>query len=83
MNYMFQNFFGFQKHRQLIVTAKVGEVNTIIEIREDNNPEDSKQYQLTDNELLELWGLLNSFIDKNSINNSKINFNIKNTEIVD
>lgn len=52
MRYMFQNYAGFQRHSQLIITPKTGNVLTMLEIRTDTNPEDSKQYQLTDEELL-------------------------------
>ena len=60
---MFQNNTGYQKGVQLIVSPKEGQFSTSLEIRMDTNPNDSKQYQLTDKEVVELRDLLTSFID--------------------
>jgi hypothetical protein len=60
---MFQNNAGFQKGIQLIVTPKDGKFLPCLEIRTETNPNDSKQYQLTDKELVKLRDLLTTFID--------------------
>lgn len=80
---MFQNFAGFQRRSQLIVTPKSGEILTRLEIRTDNNPEDSKQYQLTDKELLDLRDLLTSFIESETGGLGKSKLDIQDVEIVE
>ena len=67
MKFMFQNNAGFQKGIQLIVTPKDGKTLPSLEIRSETDPQDSKQYQLTDKELMELRDLLTSFIQAEKV----------------
>ena len=83
MNYMFQNFAGFQRRSQLIVTPKKGDILTTLEIRTDNNPEDYKKYQLTDQELVDLRNLLDSFIGKESDRLTKSQLDIQDVEVIE
>lgn len=82
MKYIFQNYAGFQRHSQLIVSPKTGKILTMLEIRTDTNPEDSKQYQLTDEELIELRDLLTCIIDNNSTKLKKTQLDIQDAEII-
>ncbi|TAF82970.1 MAG: hypothetical protein EAZ51_01610 [Sphingobacteriales bacterium] len=78
---MFQNFKGYQKQSQLLI-SKTKELTYLLEIRNEKDPNDSKQYQLTDVELIELRDLLTSLINTNETSD-KSNLDIQDAEIVE
>lgn len=64
MKYLFQNYAGFQNKTQLIVSPPFENSALTIEIKQDNDPENSNQYQLTIDELVELRDLTSRIIDE-------------------
>jgi hypothetical protein len=60
---MFQNLAGFQRNLQLhVYQVDNKDFSTCIEIRNERNPNDSKQYQLSETELIDLHKLLSSIL---------------------
>ena len=83
MIYMFKNNQGFQRGVQLLIRPiENPKFAWAVAIGSDKNPDDEKQYQLSDLELVEFRDLLNKIISERKLESWTSKLDIQEADVV-